>query len=181
MNAQENQKEIVWMKDYNILFNGYLTSGKNMTHESHQDFGLGIEYKMGIFQYHNIGISAVFNYSSHQVDQIQMIGLFEKTNYFQAGGALKYNWVINDQHRLKPEFAILGLEAIDKGYSKKATYNGVTYRIGTDYIHQLSDKLGFVIGLHYNITQLDIKANPAYEDYFRQANRFQLNLGLNFR
>lgn len=179
--AQQKETKVIWLKDYNILVNGYHTMGDNMMHKSHQDLGWGIEYKMGIARYQDFGIAAVLNFSSHEIDQQQMIGAFDESNYLQAGAALRYYGFGTDNYQIRPEMGILAVNATDAGRHKKTNYKGTTYRFGADYVQHLSDHMGIVLGLHYNYTLYPVNTSSEYKNFYERAPRFQLSIGLNFR
>lgn len=178
--AQETETDIVWMKDYNALLSGFVATGNNMTKEAHNDLGLGIEFKLGIIQYKKFGVAAFVNFSTHDIDNNQMIGDFDKTNFFNYGGAIRYRIDLDAYNMIKPEAGLFYSDVVDTGNSKKAKYDGLGYKLGMDYLLKFSKHASFVVGAHYHITHFNMAANPRYEDYFRKSNRIQVTVGFNF-
>lgn len=173
-------KDWIFFKDYNLFLTQSILTGNSMTSESHKNYALGFELKIGIVEYKKIGLAAFYNYSKHNIDNIQMIGDFDNTTYTNLGFVFRYNYDINDKNKLKPEIGLSGVNASDNGDNRTADYSGLGYLFGTDYIYKLSRRTGIVVGLHYQHTTFNIDTTRDYKKYFRNSNQILFKVGFNF-
>lgn len=178
--SHAQEKDWIFLKDYNIYLVQSILTGHSMTTDSHKDYALGFELKMGIVAYKNIGFAAFYNQSKHSIDNIQMIGDFEHTAYKNLGFVFRYKYDLNDKNRLKPEMGISAISASDEGYYSRADYKGVGYVLGTDYVYKISNHVGIVVGLNYQHTKFNFDTAKDYRKYFRNSNQINLKVGLNF-
>lgn len=176
--AQED--ELIFFKDYNLMFSHFAMTGSSMTTQSHIDNALGFELKLGIVEFKKVGLAVIYNNRKHKINNTQMIGDFDRTRYTNFGFSFRYNHHINEKMRLKPEIAFLKVSADDIGYSKEAEYSGPGYALGVDYVYKLTRRTGVIVGVHYQHTTFKIDAASQYRKYFRNANQIQLKIGFNF-
>lgn len=185
--SQENQetqeKESDWriFDGFDLYFSPFLNTGNTMTRDSHRDFGLGIGLKINAVEYQKIGLSFFYNLTRNTINDIAMIADFDYTQYHEFGLAFSYRIPLTENTSLKPELGYYGVEAKNYGDRRKSFYQGNGFLVGTEYLFFTNKHIALFGGVHYNYLRFDMKANPAYQDYFADMHRIHFKIGIHFR
>ncbi|WP_158960801.1 hypothetical protein [Myroides fluvii] len=181
--AQETQakSKVVWFRNTSVVFSNSFYMGNNMIADAHRTHNMGFEVKLGIIRYQNIGLNLFAGSTGLRVKNRQMIGKVDNSTQSKGGASLYYFWEVSPQSTLKPEIGIYDSSFRSSSSSEKIeSMSGLGYLIGTEYQYDITKGFRAVVGLHYHWNKYNVRTAPQYKNYFKQAQYFQLSIGVNF-
>lgn len=140
--------------------------------------GLGIHYYMT----HDFYIGGALEYDGLRIDDISIVGPYERITKFNTYIYVGYEFTINDQFRLLSDIGYGHTENrnrqnVDQGGAKFKDTGGLL-RIGTSLDFLISDKMAFYVGPSYEYVFYDIDAARSLETNFERGNYFNITLGI---
>jgi hypothetical protein len=180
--AQEEEKKSENFVKFDILLRIHaiysFQIGDYSLAKSHTSYP-GIGVSLSLIDIQNFKIGAGYNLEIYNVSDHEKIGNFNASNYSSVFGTLNYEIKVFDKVSVYPNVGIGAAILHQKsGFDSYGYQNGIEYRAGLISDYKISKNVSFFFGVNYIYSKLNMDTNPEFKDYFSNAKKFQLSLGL---
>lgn len=176
------QDKLVFQPNSEIRIKGILPSafGENMLSEAHNP-KLGWGISTSPFSIYNIKLGFGFDFTRFETTDFALAGNVDRSELLNFYGYLAYPLDITDKIALEPKVGIGGNKLRQKlGEKDFGNMKGTSFLFGTSLEYEIAYPLEFFLGADFVKTKFKVESHPNNQNFFENANQFNIYLGLKF-
>lgn len=148
--------------------------GKTALSEAHSS-NIGFTATVGLIQYSGFTAGLGFDHVRYNVDDTQIIGVYESSIHNSYFITLNYEYPLTDKFSLTPSIGYGESNlAIRKGDKNRGSQDGKEFRLGSSLNYNFNDHNAICFSLLYVNNNYIVNANETVKDYFKKSNSIQL-------
>lgn len=182
MFGQQEEKQNTNFVKFDILFRFHaiypIQFGNYSLAKSHNAYP-GVGVSLSLIDIQNFKIGAGYNLEFYDVSDHEIIGNFNATNYSSIFGTINYEVKAFEKVSLYPNIGIGAAILHQKsGFDSYGYQNGIEYRAGLITDYKVGKNVSIFLGVNYIYSKLNMDTYPNFKDYFSNAQKIQLSVGL---
>lgn len=155
--------------------------GDNFLSEANKPQFLGIGLQINVLKAYNFKLGLGGEFIQYNVTNETLAGNIEQSFYYAIFSKIQYEIDFGKKWAIEPLIGIGRTRIQQKTGSKNFDdFYGTAFYLGSNLLYKLSDHIAVYLGANYNYTRFNVKTSAAFEDFFRNANQVQFQVGLIF-